>query len=209
MPLTTLTVRGAWSEPPSRYEVTVRVVGKDDGHPPDPAAFAAAAMPAASSRNASVVSAHTAEEVIWVVGVTAPIGPLRLLLPWPSSPTRSGLGIRPVIQPVRGRCPMSCGGSKNTALRDLLRFHARHSDRARNNAGGQERQPDAGRGRERGLGKAPAARQGRFSRTTANARTARCGLAAGCRGHPVRQRVSNPGAHIPTAWHRFSARTPI
>ena len=81
------------SEPPSRYDVTVRV-GKDDGHQPDPAAFAVAASTAASSRNASVVSAHTAEEVIWVVGVTAPIGPLRLLLPWPSSPTRSGLGIR-------------------------------------------------------------------------------------------------------------------
>jgi hypothetical protein len=28
--------------PPSRYDVTVRVA-RDDGHPPDPAAFAAAA----------------------------------------------------------------------------------------------------------------------------------------------------------------------
>ena len=39
-------------KPPSRYDVTVRV-GKDDGHQPDPAAFAAAASRAASSRNAT------------------------------------------------------------------------------------------------------------------------------------------------------------
>ena len=57
-------------KPPSRYEVTVRV-GKDDGHPPDPAAFAVAASKAASSRSASVVSAHTAEEIICVVSVAA------------------------------------------------------------------------------------------------------------------------------------------
>ena len=48
-------------KPPSRYDVTVRV-SKDDGHQPDPAAFATAASQAASSRNASVVSAHTAKE---------------------------------------------------------------------------------------------------------------------------------------------------
>ena len=56
---------------PSRYDITVRV-GKDDGHQPDPAVFAAAASQAASSRNASVVSAHTAEEIICVVCVAAP-----------------------------------------------------------------------------------------------------------------------------------------
>ena len=61
-------------KPPSRYDVTVRV-GKDDGHQPDPAAFAAVASQAASSRNASVVSAHTAEEIIWVVSVAAPDRP--------------------------------------------------------------------------------------------------------------------------------------
>ena len=60
-------------KPPSRYDVTVRV-GKDDGHQPDPAAFAAASQ-AASSRNASVVSAHTAEEIICVVSVAAPDRP--------------------------------------------------------------------------------------------------------------------------------------
>jgi hypothetical protein len=61
-------------KPPSRYDVTVQV-GKDDGHPADPAAFAAAASRAASSMNASVLSAHTAEEIICVVCVAAPDRP--------------------------------------------------------------------------------------------------------------------------------------
>jgi len=59
---------------PSRYDVTVRVA-KDDDQPPDPATFAAAASKAAASRNASIVSAHTAEEVICVVCVAAPNRP--------------------------------------------------------------------------------------------------------------------------------------
>ena len=50
-------------------------VAKDDGHSPDPATFAAAASTAASSRDASIVSAHTAEEVICVVCVAAPDRP--------------------------------------------------------------------------------------------------------------------------------------
>ena len=58
-------------KPPSRYDVTVRVA-KDDDQPPDPATFAAAASKAAASRDASIVSAHTAEEVICVVCVAAP-----------------------------------------------------------------------------------------------------------------------------------------
>ena len=58
-------------KPPSRYDVTVRIA-KDDGQPPDPAAFAVAVNKAASSRNASVISAHTAEEVICLVCVAAP-----------------------------------------------------------------------------------------------------------------------------------------
>jgi hypothetical protein len=61
--------------PPGRYDVTVRV-DRDDGHSlPDPAAFAVAASRAASSFNASVVSAHTAEEIICVVDVAAPDRP--------------------------------------------------------------------------------------------------------------------------------------
>jgi hypothetical protein len=62
------------SEPPSRYDVTVRVA-KENGHQPGPAAFAVAASTAASSRNASVVSAHTAGEIICVIGVAAPDRP--------------------------------------------------------------------------------------------------------------------------------------
>ena len=73
MSRTTLTVPGM-DKPPSRYEVTVRVA-KDDGHSPDPATFAVAASKAASSRNASVVSAHTAAEIICVVCVAAPDRP--------------------------------------------------------------------------------------------------------------------------------------
>ena len=73
MSCTTLTVPDM-DKPPSRYDVTVRVA-KDDGQPPDPATFAAAASKAASSRNASIVSAHTAEEVICVVCVAAPDRP--------------------------------------------------------------------------------------------------------------------------------------
>jgi hypothetical protein len=69
----TLTVPGM-NKPPSRYDVTVRVAG-DDCHHLDPAAFAVAASRAASSMNASVISAHTAEEVICVVSVAAPDWP--------------------------------------------------------------------------------------------------------------------------------------
>ena len=66
-----LTVQGM-NKPPSRYDVTVRVA-RDDGHLlPDPAAFVVAASRAASGMNASVVSAHTAEEIICVVSVAAP-----------------------------------------------------------------------------------------------------------------------------------------
>jgi hypothetical protein len=61
-------------KPPSSYDVIVRVA-KDDGRSPDPATFAAGARAAASSRNASIISAHTAEEVICVVSVAAPDRP--------------------------------------------------------------------------------------------------------------------------------------
>ena len=56
------------TEPPSRYDVTVTVT-TDDGYRPDPAEFAVAAEQAASSRAASVVSAHTADEIISIVTV--------------------------------------------------------------------------------------------------------------------------------------------
>jgi hypothetical protein len=73
MSLTALTVQ-SMNEPPSRYDVTVRVA-HDIGHQPNPAAFAVAATQAASSRNASVMSVHTAGEIICVVSVHAPDRP--------------------------------------------------------------------------------------------------------------------------------------
>jgi len=63
------------NKPPGRYDVAVRVDRDDGHHLPDPAAFAVAASRAASSLTATVVSAHTAEEIICVVGVTAPDRP--------------------------------------------------------------------------------------------------------------------------------------
>jgi hypothetical protein len=56
------------NEPPGRYDVTVTVT-RDAGYLPDPAEFAVAAGQAASSRAASVVSAHTAGQIISVVTV--------------------------------------------------------------------------------------------------------------------------------------------
>jgi hypothetical protein len=69
MSLTSLTLPDM-NEPPSRQDVTVRVAN-DDGRQPDPAAFAVAASQAASSRSASVVSTHMADEIICVVSVAA------------------------------------------------------------------------------------------------------------------------------------------
>ena len=56
------------NEPLNRYDVTV-TVARDGGYLPDPAEFAVAAERAASSMNASVLSAHTAEQIISVVTV--------------------------------------------------------------------------------------------------------------------------------------------
>ena len=44
-------------------------VARDGGHLPDRAEFAATAKKAASSRNASVMSSHTAEQIISIVTV--------------------------------------------------------------------------------------------------------------------------------------------
>lgn len=59
------------NEPPRRYGVTV-LVARDDGHQRDPAPFAVAASRAAAAANASVISAHTAGEIICVAGVATP-----------------------------------------------------------------------------------------------------------------------------------------
>ena len=53
-----------------RYDVTI-TVNRDGGHLPNPAEFAVAAEQAASARAASVVSAHTAGQIISVVTVQA------------------------------------------------------------------------------------------------------------------------------------------
>ena len=55
-------------EPPRRYDVTV-TVDRDGGHPPSPADFAVAAERAASARAASIVSAHTASQIVSIVTV--------------------------------------------------------------------------------------------------------------------------------------------
>jgi hypothetical protein len=58
------------SESPSCYDVTV-TVDKGSDHLPNPAEFAVAAEQAASTRSASIASAHTAEKIISLVTVQA------------------------------------------------------------------------------------------------------------------------------------------
>jgi hypothetical protein len=62
------------NEPPRRHDITIRVA-KQAGRHTDPAAFAAAASQAAAGRDASILSAHTADEIICVVSVAAVTGP--------------------------------------------------------------------------------------------------------------------------------------
>ena len=62
------------NEPPRRHGITIRVA-KEAGRHTDPASFAAAASQAAAGRDASILSAHTAEEIIGVVSVPAATGP--------------------------------------------------------------------------------------------------------------------------------------
>jgi hypothetical protein len=64
---------------PRRHDITIRVA-KETGCHPDPAAFAVAASQAAADKNARIVSAHTAEEIICAVSVLAPGGPEALVL---------------------------------------------------------------------------------------------------------------------------------
>ena len=56
------------TEPPRRYDVTI-TVDQDGGHHPNPAEFAVAAQQAASARAASIVSAHTAGQIVSIVTV--------------------------------------------------------------------------------------------------------------------------------------------
>jgi hypothetical protein len=61
------------NEPSKRHDITIRVA-KEAGRHTDPAAFAATASQAAAGRDASILSAHTAEEIICVVSVPAANG---------------------------------------------------------------------------------------------------------------------------------------
>jgi hypothetical protein len=56
------------TELPRRYDVTI-TVDRDGGSSPNPAEFAVAAGQAASARAASIVSAHTASQIISIVTV--------------------------------------------------------------------------------------------------------------------------------------------
>lgn len=58
------------TELPSRYDVTV-TIDSDGGYLPNPAKFAVAAERAATARTASIVSAHTADQVVSVVSTWA------------------------------------------------------------------------------------------------------------------------------------------
>jgi len=59
-------------EPPSRYNIIVTVARDDGGRLPDPVTFAVAADEAAWRRSASMVSTHTADQIIGIVTVYAP-----------------------------------------------------------------------------------------------------------------------------------------
>jgi hypothetical protein len=58
------------TELPRRYDVTI-TVDRDAGDRPNPAEFAVAAEQAASGRGASIVSAHTASQIISILTVLA------------------------------------------------------------------------------------------------------------------------------------------
>jgi hypothetical protein len=58
------------TELPRRYDVTI-TVDRDGGSSPNPAEFAVPAEQAASARAASLVSAHTASQIISIVTVVA------------------------------------------------------------------------------------------------------------------------------------------
>ena len=58
------------TEPPRRYDVSI-TVDRDGGHLPDPAQFAVVAAQAAAARAASIVSAHTASQIVSIVTVLA------------------------------------------------------------------------------------------------------------------------------------------
>jgi hypothetical protein len=73
MSYTTHTVP-SMNEPLRRHDITVRIA-TEARRQPDPAAFAVTASRAAAAQNASILTAHTAEEIICVVSIPAATGP--------------------------------------------------------------------------------------------------------------------------------------
>jgi hypothetical protein len=73
------------TEPPRRYDVTITV--DQDGRHPNPAEFAVAAQQAALARAASIVSAHTAGQIVSIVTVLAADQPTAVAVALASCPT--------------------------------------------------------------------------------------------------------------------------
>ena len=103
---TGLTVPGM-TELPRRYDVTI-TVDRDGGDHPNPAEFAVAAGQAASARAASIVSAHTASQIISIVTVLAADQPAAVAV---------ALAVVSDALNVRSRHPPADG----TAVADLVR----------------------------------------------------------------------------------------
>jgi hypothetical protein len=103
------------TEPPRRYDITI-TVDRDGGYLPNPAEFTVTALQAAAARDAAIVSAHTAGQIISVVSPSRPwTGPPPSPPPWPWSPKRSGAQSRlppadtTADRPAR-RLPNRCPG---------------------------------------------------------------------------------------------------
>ena len=71
---------------------------QDDGHHPNPAELAVAAQQAASARTASIVSAHTAGQIVSIVTVLAADQPAAVAI---ALAVVSDALKRPVVSPTR------------------------------------------------------------------------------------------------------------
>jgi len=109
------------NKPPRRHDITIRVA-KQAGRHPDPAAFAAAASQAAAGRDASILSAHTVNEIICGSAASGPVlqkpmsgsaGPRS-----PELPSCGHSAAKPNRHPLR------------TAVDSTLSVHATHGERA-------------------------------------------------------------------------------
>ena len=93
---TGLTVPGM-TESPRRYDVTI-TVDRDGGHLPNPAEFAVAVEQAGSAIAASIVSAHTAGQIVSIVTVLAADQPAAVAV---ALAVVSDALRRPVVSPTR------------------------------------------------------------------------------------------------------------